>query len=145
MQLNTDNVISPKDFSYCNTLTFTIRNQVGENLQDHVGLGGMTFLVDPPVSIVQQRFQTVPITTNYIVNERGPMTVLGGLEAVAFINTKYANVSDNYPDIQYHFAPASVNSDAGSVALHMKLLLLFCFLCYTSALNSFSQLYILFR
>ncbi|EEB16963.1 glucose dehydrogenase precursor, putative [Pediculus humanus corporis] len=87
--------------------------KVGENLQDHVGLGGMTFLIDQPVSIVQDRFQTVPVTTHYVINERGPMTSLGGLEAVAFINTKYANKSDNYPDIQYHFAPASVNSDAG--------------------------------
>ncbi|KAK6640560.1 hypothetical protein RUM44_012256 [Polyplax serrata] len=87
--------------------------KVGENLQDHVGLGGMTFLIDKPVSIVQDRFQTVPITTHYVINERGPMTSLGGLEAVAFINTKYANLSDNWPDIQYHFAPASVNSDAG--------------------------------
>lgn len=87
--------------------------QVGENLQDHVGLGGMTFLIDKPVSIVQERFQTVPITTQYIINERGPMTTLGGLEAVAFVNTKYANKSGTYPDIQFHFAPASVNSDAG--------------------------------
>ncbi|KAL0266695.1 UNVERIFIED_CONTAM: hypothetical protein PYX00_009168 [Menopon gallinae] len=87
--------------------------KVGENLQDHVGLGGMTFLIDKPVSIVQERFQTVPITTHYIINERGPMTTLGGLEAVAFVNTKYANKSGTYPDIQFHFAPASVNSDAG--------------------------------
>lgn len=80
----------------------------------------MTFLIDQPVSIVQDRFQTVPVTTHYVINERGPMTSLGGLEAVAFINTKYANKSDDHPDIQYHFAPASVNSDAGTLIYTIK-------------------------
>jgi len=87
--------------------------KVGENLQDHVGLGGMTFLINKPVAIVQERFQTIPVTAQYLMHERGPMTTLGGLEGVAFVNTKFANASGTYPDIQFHFAPASVNSDAG--------------------------------
>lgn len=92
----------------------TLKNlKVGENLQDHVGLGGMTFLVNKPVAIVQERFQTVPVTAEYLIHERGPMTTLGGLEGLAFVNTKFANISGTYPDIQFHFAPASVNSDAG--------------------------------
>lgn len=28
---------------------------VGENLQDHVGMGGLTFLVDKPIAIIQVR------------------------------------------------------------------------------------------
>jgi len=32
---------------------------VGENLQDHIGLGGLTFLVNQPVSIVENRFHTM--------------------------------------------------------------------------------------
>lgn len=87
---------------------------VGENLQDHVGLGGLTFTVDKPVAIVQNRIQAVPVTMHYVLNERGPMTTLGGLEAVAFVNTPYANASGTYPDIQFHFAPASINSDGGA-------------------------------
>nr|MBE5725221.1 putative glucose dehydrogenase [Cucujiformia] len=90
----------------------TLRNlPVGENLQDHVGMGGLTFLVDKPVSIVQDRFQAFPMTMQYVVNERGPMTTLGGVEGLAFVNTPLANKS--WPDIQFHMAPASVNSDAG--------------------------------
>lgn len=88
---------------------------VGENLQDHVGVGGLTFLVDKPVSIVQNRFQAFPITMNYVVNERGPMTTLGGLEGIAFVNTKYANSSGLWPDIQFHMAPASFSSDNGQI------------------------------
>jgi len=41
------------------------------------------------------------------------MTTLGGVEGLAFINTKYANESGDWPDIQFHFAPASINSDDG--------------------------------
>ncbi|XP_066259542.1 glucose dehydrogenase [FAD, quinone]-like [Euwallacea similis] len=85
---------------------------VGENLQDHVGMGGLTFRIDKPVSIVQDRFQAFPMTMQYILNEKGPMTTLGGVEGLAFVNTKYGNRS--WPDIQFHMAPASVNSDAGA-------------------------------
>ncbi|XP_058799453.1 glucose dehydrogenase [FAD, quinone] [Phymastichus coffea] len=87
--------------------------KVGDNMQDHVGMGGLTFLVDKPVAIVQDRFQAAPMTMHYVANGRGPMTTLGGVEGYAFVNTKYANASGTYPDIQFHMAPASINSDAG--------------------------------
>lgn len=85
---------------------------VGENLQDHVGMGGLTFLIDKPVSIVQDRFQALPMTMQYVINSKGPMTTLGGVEGLAFVNTKFGNRS--WPDIQFHMAPASVNSDNGA-------------------------------
>ncbi|XP_047346924.1 uncharacterized protein LOC124947997 [Vespa velutina] len=87
--------------------------RVGENLQDHVGMGGLTFLVDKPVAIVQKRFYGAPVTMHYAANGKGPMTTLGGIEGYAFINTKFANKSIDYPDIQIHMAPASLNSDGG--------------------------------
>lgn len=86
---------------------------VGENLQDHVAMGGLTFLVDKPVAIVQNRFQAWPLTMQYILRERGPMTSLGGVEGLAFVNTKYANESGLWPDVQFHMAPASYSSDGG--------------------------------
>lgn len=87
--------------------------RVGDNLQDHVGMGGLTFLIDKPVAIVQDRLQAAPVTMHYVANGRGPMTTLGGVEGYAFVNTKYANRSIDYPDIQLHMAPASINSDGG--------------------------------
>lgn len=50
----------------------------------------------------------------YVIRERGPMTTLGGVEGLGFVNTRYANRSGLYPDIQFHMAPASINSDAGA-------------------------------
>jgi choline dehydrogenase len=85
---------------------------VGNNLQDHVGLGGLTFVVDEPVTFKKSRYQTLPVALEYIINERGPLTNLG-VEGVAFVNTKYANTSIDWPDVQFHFAPSSINSDGG--------------------------------
>ncbi|XP_015180321.1 PREDICTED: glucose dehydrogenase [FAD, quinone] [Polistes dominula] len=87
--------------------------RVGDNLQDHIGMGGLTFLIDKPVAIIQKRFYTPPVAMQYAANGRGPMTTLGGIEGYAFVNTKFANKSIDYPDIQIHMAPASINSDGG--------------------------------
>ncbi|XP_034490245.1 glucose dehydrogenase [FAD, quinone] [Drosophila innubila] len=87
---------------------------VGENMQDHVGMGGLTFLVDKPVAIVQDRFNPTAVTFQYVLRERGPMTTLGGVEGLAFVHTPYSNRSIDWPDIQFHMAPASINSDNGA-------------------------------
>lgn len=36
------------------------------------------------------------------------------MEGIAFVNTIYANQSLDWPDIQFHMAPASINSDGGA-------------------------------
>ncbi|XP_046753934.1 glucose dehydrogenase [FAD, quinone] [Diprion similis] len=86
--------------------------KVGDNLQDHVGLGGLTFVVNEPVTLRKDRFQTLPVAMDYIVNERGPMSSLG-VEGLAFVNTRFADKSGDFPDVQFHFAPSSINSDGG--------------------------------
>ncbi|XP_066580968.1 glucose dehydrogenase [FAD, quinone] [Prorops nasuta] len=86
--------------------------RVGDNLQDHVGLGGLTFIINEPITFKKDRFQSFPVALEYIMNERGPMTS-PGVEALAFVNSKYADKSGAYPDIQFHFAPSSINSDGG--------------------------------
>lgn len=86
--------------------------RVGDHLQDHVGLGGLTFIINEPITFKKDRFQTLPVGVEYIMNERGPMTTLG-VEGLAFVNSKYADPSGDWPDVQFHFAPSSVNSDNG--------------------------------
>lgn len=41
------------------------------------------------------------------------MTILGGAEGIAFVNTKYANRTDDWPDIEIHFISSSPSSDGG--------------------------------
>ncbi|XP_076652656.1 glucose dehydrogenase [FAD, quinone]-like [Halictus rubicundus] len=81
---------------------------VGENLQDHVSIGGMAYLVDPPESYTaEQPFTFIePESLNaktlkeFAINRKGPLYALPLVEGMGFINTKYANKTDDHPDIQ---------------------------------------------
>jgi choline dehydrogenase-like flavoprotein len=86
--------------------------RVGDHLQDHVGLGGLTFLINEPITFKKDRFQTPAVAMEYILNERGPMTTQG-VEGLAFVNTRYADPAGDFPDMQFHFAPSSISSDGG--------------------------------
>ncbi|XP_069699000.1 glucose dehydrogenase [FAD, quinone]-like [Periplaneta americana] len=87
--------------------------KVGHNLQDHIGLGGFTFMINQPVSLVQSRYENVPSVLKYAMFGDGPLTVLGGVEGLAFVGTKYVNASEDFPDIEFHFISGSTNSDGG--------------------------------
>lgn len=86
---------------------------VGENLQDHIGVGGLTFMVNKEVSMVENRLHSINAVLQYAIWGTGPLTVLGGVEGLAFVNTKFANVSEDFPDIELHFVSGSTNSDGG--------------------------------
>ncbi|CAL1689131.1 unnamed protein product [Lasius platythorax] len=104
---------------------------VGQNFQDHVGLAGITYIVDPPPEIAH--YERNKLTTNFteirnlesiqemIQNSSGPLYSLvnGG---IAFINTKYANKTNDYPDIELMFSAASDNGIliASAYALNSK-------------------------
>ncbi|XP_032663990.1 glucose dehydrogenase [FAD, quinone] [Odontomachus brunneus] len=90
---------------------------VGQNLQDHIAVGGLTFLIDYEISTVMHRLVNVNSAVRYAVTEDGPLTSSIGLEAVGFISTKYANQSDDWPDIEFMLTSSSTNSDGGT---HVK-------------------------
>jgi choline dehydrogenase-like flavoprotein len=43
---------------------------VGDNLQDHVGLGGLTFVINDPITVNTARFATVSTFLEYVMRER---------------------------------------------------------------------------
>lgn len=88
--------------------------RVGHNLQDHIGLGGFAFHVNQDISLVQQRYENVPSVLKYAMLGDGPLTVLGGVEGLGFVKTKYANASIDLPDIEFHFVSGSTASDGGT-------------------------------
>ncbi|KAL1132205.1 hypothetical protein AAG570_010162 [Ranatra chinensis] len=59
-------------------------------------------------------YENVPSVLRYAMLGDGPLTVMGGVEGLAFVNTKYANQSDDFPDIEFHFVSGSTNSDGGN-------------------------------
>ena len=72
---------------------------VGQNLQDHVAMGGLTYLIDPPArrsrrhgndfSFVMRKLLTVGSIVNFIRNQAGPLYLVPQCEVMAFVNTKY--------------------------------------------------------
>lgn len=91
---------------------------VGENLQDHIAVGGVTFLIDHPISLVINRLVNLNTALRYAIKEDGPLTSSIGLEAVGFINTKYANQSDDWPDMEFMLTSTSTAADGGTQVKH---------------------------
>lgn len=90
---------------------------VGENLQDHIAVGGLAFLIDYKISIVLNRMVNLNSALRYAITEDGPLTSSVGLESVGFISTKYANQTDDWPDIEFMLTSSSTPSDGGT---HVK-------------------------
>lgn len=84
---------------------------VGRNLQDHIAIGGLAFRIDPKVSFLFNRMFNVNSAVRYAITENGPLTSSVGLEVTSFINTKYANHSDDWPDMNLFFTSGSTPSD----------------------------------
>lgn len=55
------------------------------------------------VSLMQKRVENMQTVLDYATKGEGPLTSFGGVEGLAFINTKYANLTIDQPDIELHF------------------------------------------
>merc|ERR1719189_1595354 len=81
---------------------------------DHYGTIGLTATLEKPVSLLEERYLNAPAMVDYVVKGQGPMTSLGGVESLAWINTKYANKSEDRPDIEIMFVSGGIASDSGT-------------------------------
>jgi choline dehydrogenase-like flavoprotein len=98
--------------------------KVGYNLQDHVSMAGLAFLINDTVSLIEGRLLfNISYALDYLTNRNGPLTLPGGAEGVAFIQTKYSNVSSReepdygWPDLEIVFGPGALTGDtAGSLS-----------------------------
>ena len=57
---------------------------------------------------------TLHALLNYTINSNGPLTTLGAVEGLAWVKTKYANQTDDWPDIEFHFVAGTPASDGGA-------------------------------
>ncbi|KAK1137833.1 hypothetical protein K0M31_002328 [Melipona bicolor] len=87
--------------------------KVGHNLQDHIGVIAFAFTVNQDISYSERRHYNLREMLKYFLCGNGPLTSFGSVESLGFIKTKYANASDNFPDIGLLFSAASLNSDGG--------------------------------
>lgn len=87
---------------------------VGDGLKEHVGMHGLTFLINQRVNLAPLSiFQGIVINSlKYFLTSSGPLKTLG-CEGVGYVKTKYSNTSRAQPDIELVFIPSAFNTDAG--------------------------------
>src|SRR2546430_1202823 len=78
---------------------------VGKNLQEHLGSAAHSFLVDQGTGLVSSRYLTPRTINEWVVDKSGPLTSVGGVDSLGFINTKYNRKEKDFPDVQIEFAP----------------------------------------
>ncbi|KAL1502393.1 hypothetical protein ABEB36_007539 [Hypothenemus hampei] len=93
---------------------------VGFNLQDHVAMGGASYLFEPgdeyngkTCSFNLPRVFSESTVNEFTKNKSGPIYWLPVCEVMGFVKTKYVDPSDDWPDVQFFFAPYSDSSDGG--------------------------------
>ncbi|XP_052133117.1 L-sorbose 1-dehydrogenase-like, partial [Frankliniella occidentalis] len=99
---------------------------VGLNLQDHVAMGGLAFLVNESVALVESRMQRPRYALEYALRGTGPMTLPGGAEALAFLQSPLAEAEaalaassgparkrSRRADVELVFGPGALPGDTG--------------------------------
>jgi glucose dehydrogenase (acceptor) len=91
---------------------------VGENLQDHIASGGGSYLITNPVSnhslsIVVPKVLQVDTIRQFSFDHRGPLYAMPACEIMGFVNTKYQNPKEDWPDVQFFLASFADSSDGG--------------------------------
>ncbi|XP_069964262.1 glucose dehydrogenase [FAD, quinone] isoform X1 [Bactrocera oleae] len=85
--------------------------QVGYNLQDHVTLNGLVFVVNDTNTLNDRRLINPTDILHYILEGRGPYTIPGGAEGFAFVRTPNSTVDKDYADMEIVLGAGSLSGD----------------------------------
>jgi choline dehydrogenase len=89
---------------------------VGQNLQDHVACLGIAVKLGEKQQTLSSDPKMLRDFREYALTRRGPMSGVGSLEVSAYVNSRYADPTMDYPDIQYFVPPQAVfNTSNGEV------------------------------
>lgn len=92
---------------------------VGENLQDHVSSGGGSYLIKNPfhpsesLSVIIPKVFSVKSVSEFVFHKRGPFYAMPASEVMSFVNSKYQDPKEDWPDIQMFLSSYSDVSDGG--------------------------------
>nr|XP_022900283.1 glucose dehydrogenase [FAD, quinone]-like [Onthophagus taurus] len=94
---------------------------VGKNLQDHVAIGGLTFIINKNISYptILEVLNTESVDS-FIRDHRGPAYWMAPCEAMGFLHTKFSDPTVDKPDIQLFFGAFGDNSDGGLFIKRME-------------------------
>ncbi|KAH8295022.1 hypothetical protein KR018_005943 [Drosophila ironensis] len=83
---------------------------VGHNLQDHITLNGLVFVVNDS-TVNDARLLNPTDIFRYIFAGQGPYTIPGGAEAFAFVRTPSSTFAKDYPDMELVLGAGSLSGD----------------------------------
>lgn len=93
---------------------------VGMNMQDHVAMGGASYLFEPgeeyantTCSFNLPKIFSTETVNEFAQNRTGPIYWLPVCEVMGFATTKYGNETEDWPDTQFFMAAYSDCSDGG--------------------------------
>ncbi|RZC32593.1 GMC oxred N domain containing protein [Asbolus verrucosus] len=89
--------------------------QVGRNLQDHFAFLGLSFSTNQYVTHHFSQLLNPYNILNFYINGMGPLTGLGGAQAIAYIKTSQSKEPADDPDIELLFIGTSLAFDFGLV------------------------------
>ena len=86
--------------------------RVGENLQDHVTVTGITFQLSRSTSIVPKRDEIKADVKKYTESKRtGPLSGTGVYQLEGYLKSRHIPAAEDYPDIQYFTHSKIVSED----------------------------------
>lgn len=84
---------------------------VGQNLQDHIGVGGLNFLSSKGSSFNAQKATSWLNYLQWFQSGSGDLAIPGTIEGTAFISTENTSRSREWPDVQVFFFPLMPSND----------------------------------
>ncbi|XP_068153532.1 glucose dehydrogenase [FAD, quinone] [Drosophila tropicalis] len=84
---------------------------VGYNLQDHITLNGLVFVVNDSSTVNDARLLNPTDIFRYIFAGQGPYTIPGGAEGFAFVRTPSSDYGKDYTDMELVLGAGSLSGD----------------------------------
>lgn len=84
--------------------------RVGYNLQDHITLNGLAFSINTS-TLNDHKVMNPTDILSYILKGKGPYTVPGGAEAMAFVKTPNSLFDSDYSDMEIVLGAGSLSGD----------------------------------
>ncbi|XP_050313422.1 glucose dehydrogenase [FAD, quinone] isoform X2 [Anthonomus grandis grandis] len=104
--------VGPSDHLREKGISVLVDLPVGYNFQDHAAMSTIPFLVNESITVSDLSVQNPADIYNYLARGKGPYTIPGGAEALAFIKTKYTkDENDDYPDMELVLGAGALNGD----------------------------------
>ncbi|KAF5286195.1 hypothetical protein FQA39_LY16365 [Lamprigera yunnana] len=88
---------------------------VGQKLYDHITFLGLIFKVNESIVLQESLIYKSSSLVQFLLEGSGPLTALGGVEAVAYLKTNESTYSENYPNIELLFIGGGLQTDRGRI------------------------------